>query len=105
MALTPRQFDDMSRRRLAIAKRSEDMTEVMCAQIIAKVHNTSLGGCKHPIRPEDVMPSLWKQKTDVEKSKTKRQRKSDVTGQVRAGFEYMRALHGVKVLPVGVVIG
>ena len=67
--ISPRRFAAMVHIHEANLKRSDAMTELMLAQVVAKIHNTSMGGHKHPVKPEDFMPSHWLQQREKEADK------------------------------------
>jgi hypothetical protein len=96
MRLRPGLFWRFVRGHERALKRRDEMVEVMVAQLIATVHNTSLAGYKHPIAPRDVMPSHWA-KQPKKKRQTKAQREQILVEKLRDAMTMGRtAMRGVK---------
>jgi hypothetical protein len=59
---TPRQLFAMIDRLEVIDRPKGGMVEIMLAQVIAMIGNTSFREFKEPLQPKDFMPSIWAKK-------------------------------------------
>lgn len=80
--ITPRFFDALLQKDKARAKRAQEMTEIMGAQIVAMVRSCGFVQFKEPMAAREFMPSEW-DKPQVAK-KTKRRSRAAIADEYRA---------------------
>jgi hypothetical protein len=78
-ALTPRQFNHLSRRH----KDEREHQEFLFGQLTSWVANTGFRSTKRPTKPRDFMPSMYGPEDKLQKVKLKRRKRKDIAFEAR----------------------
>ncbi|GEM_PF-5249029 len=88
--ITPRFFHALMEKRRDREERSQEMTELMGAQIVAMVRQCGFAQFEKPAAPKDFMPSEWRKKATKPK-RTRRPTRNQFTNMMRRTMEQAKA--------------